>query len=162
MSEIVAAPSTLVPVGMTLVPINYENQPIANLPADISGPSNPFKSKFGNKSILTGVAAIDSYTFDEQFQTYQRSGYAMDSSSNVVLGDYNAYIKEVLPSKRESSNSKFSNKRAKISRLDDAMKLINETKDEDGPWASVSADVENLVSIGDSTANDKIEIQGNI
>ena len=33
------------------------------------------------------ITNIQDFTFDEQFQNYQRSGYAVDYSSNTVIGD---------------------------------------------------------------------------
>lgn len=140
----IAAPLTLVPKGMSLVPFNGENQALANLPGEIAGPNHPFKSKYGVKLMHTEDAAIDEYTFDEQYKNYQRSGYAMDASSNVVLGDYNAFIKESLPTKREMIANKRSNKRPKVSRLDDAMKLIEEAGDDDGPWVTQHVETESV------------------
>ena len=66
--------------------------------AATEGPAHPFRfnvapngaKQAGMGSIET--TAIEDWTFNEQYQTYQRSGFAMDSSSNAVLGVYAAYV----------------------------------------------------------------------
>ena len=65
------------------------------------GPAHPFRSSIinvGNSDIkrcgmgYVENAAIDEYTFNEQFQSYQGKGYAFDVTTNQVLGDYNEYL----------------------------------------------------------------------
>ena len=65
--------------------------------APLHGPAHPFKFNApapGAK--LAGMGHIEetnleAWTFDEQFQTYQRSGYAVDSSTNAIIGDIQKY-----------------------------------------------------------------------
>jgi pre-mRNA-processing factor 17 len=122
-----SAPNMLLPKGMSVVPYNTENQPIANLPSEVLGPENPFKVKFGQKPMNTEAVAIDHYTFDEQYQNFQRSGYAIDSKSNQVLGDYHAYVQESLPTKTKR-------KRPSKSAISSNLELYGE---EDGPWLAI-------------------------
>jgi len=66
--------------------------------APIHGPAHPYKfHRNDDGSKLSGMGHIEEtniedFTFNEQYQTYQRSGYAIDASTNEVLGDYNEYI----------------------------------------------------------------------
>jgi pre-mRNA-processing factor 17 len=66
--------------------------------APVNGPAHPFKfnvAPLGSKQAGMGTieeTSIEKWTFDEQYQTYQRSGYAMDVCTNEILGDINQYI----------------------------------------------------------------------
>jgi pre-mRNA-processing factor 17 len=77
------------------------NLPIEVLMAPVQGPANPFTfnssgAEGGGRRVGMGViedAAVEDWTFDEQYQTYQRSGFAVDLSTNQVLGNYGEYLK---------------------------------------------------------------------
>jgi pre-mRNA-processing factor 17 len=77
------------------------NLPIEVLMAPVQGPANPFTfnslgAEGGGRRVGMGViedAAVEDWTFDEQYQTYQRSGFAVDLTSNQVLGNYGEYLK---------------------------------------------------------------------
>jgi hypothetical protein len=66
--------------------------------AQSEGPAHPFRFNVaapGAKQVGMGQiedAAIEDWTFNDQYQTYQRSGFAIDASSNAILGDYGAYL----------------------------------------------------------------------
>ena len=63
-----------------------------------NGPAHPYRfnvSAVGARQAGMGQieeANMESWTFDEQYQTYQRSGYAVDSETNRILGDYDGYL----------------------------------------------------------------------
>jgi pre-mRNA-processing factor 17 len=66
--------------------------------APVEGPANPFKFNAvapGAKQAGMGIiedTVVEDFTFDEQYQTYQRSGFAMDLSTNAVLGNVAEYL----------------------------------------------------------------------
>ena len=66
--------------------------------APINGPAHPFKfnaCKPGGKLAGMGhieVTNMEDWAFDDQFQTYQRSGYAVDSTTNAIIGDIKEYV----------------------------------------------------------------------
>ena len=65
--------------------------------APVSGPANPFRfnvAAAGARQAGMGTiedTVIEDWTFDEQYQTYQRSGFALDVSTNQIIGDINEY-----------------------------------------------------------------------
>jgi pre-mRNA-processing factor 17 len=80
------------------------NMLIANSRADVvlapvQGPSNPFKfnatvpgaSRVGLGTVET--ADMEDWCFNDQYQTYQKSGYAIDVDSKAVVGDFNEFIR---------------------------------------------------------------------
>lgn len=79
--------------------------------------------------------AVDSSTFDEQYQSYQRSGYALDVSTAGVIGDYNAFLNE----SREIAGKK----RRRDSKVRGALPVLADNDGEDlGPWALYKDDDE--------------------
>jgi pre-mRNA-processing factor 17 len=73
------------------------------------------------------ATSIDEATFNEQYQTFQRSGYAIDSLSQAVIGDYNNYLAEqgvVLSSKKKKQKT--------------VKEIILDDDDDEalGPWAT--------------------------
>ena len=73
-------------------------------------------------------------TFDEQYQTFQRSGYAADTSSNIIMGDVNMYKKELVAGTAAAVGKKDKNKKRK--HIESSIVLDEEDDDEDaGPWA---------------------------
>lgn len=91
-----------------------------------------FGKKVGKGHI--DYTAIDEYTFNDQYHTFQRSGYALNLSTQQVLGDYDGYTKELTVNPNISK--KDNNKKRKVKELIDLD--FDEDDDEDlGPWASV-------------------------
>lgn len=103
-SSISSAPVVAIASKTTMQMIQHDQKSLMNNPkacvvlAKTQGPAHPFRfnvAPAGAKQAGMGSiepTAIEDWTFNEQYQTYQRSGFAMDSSSNAVLGDYEAYI----------------------------------------------------------------------
>jgi hypothetical protein len=67
--------------------------------APSQGPAHPYRFNAAAQSGIQQVgmgqieeAAMEDWAFDDQYQTYLRNGYALDPSSNAVLGDVNAYL----------------------------------------------------------------------
>lgn len=97
----------IVPVSSTLSNtqlIKHDQVEIRNNPrmgvvtAPQNGPAHPFRFNApANGAKQAGMGHIEntnieSWTFDEQYQTFQRSGFAIDSETNAVLGDYEEYV----------------------------------------------------------------------
>jgi pre-mRNA-processing factor 17 len=109
--------------------------PKANiLLAPVVGPAHPFRPSIpgivagGKQSFRMGhieSASIDDFTFDEQFTSYQRSGFAVDSTTNEILGSYDQFVNS------QSSKNPGSTKRKKSSLPED---LGDESS---GPWAPI-------------------------
>jgi hypothetical protein len=79
--------------------VELRNNPRAGVVlAPHNGPAHPFRSNApANGAKQAGMGKIEetnieSWTFDEQYQTFQRSGFAIDSETNDVLGDYKEYV----------------------------------------------------------------------
>jgi len=96
------------------------------------GPAHPFKFADGTSVGSYGrieTTAIEDWTFNQQYQTYQRSGYAIDSSTNSIIGNTAAFAVDQTFSKHPPT---------KRSRVEDAE--IGDEDDDDetnGPWAPV-------------------------
>jgi pre-mRNA-processing factor 17 len=82
------------------------------------------------------VTSMQDYTFDQEFQSFQRSGYAVDSSTNQVVGNKRMYkLENSMSGKAEKQRA------AKISKVDPSLLLGDEDDDDAaGPWASVPKD----------------------
>ena len=117
---------------------------VDSMSAPLVGPVNPFKTR---GSSLPGVRvsgmgqisefAMNDYSFHEQFTSYERDGFALDSSTNEVLGDYNKALLATQHQKRsksksdtQSSSSSKGKKRSKLEDLGDGYS---------GPWAPPSS-----------------------
>ena len=66
------------------------------LMAPVQGPTNPFKFNHTGPGKAAGMGSIEdtvveNYAFDEQYQTYQRSGFAVDISTNQILGSVDEF-----------------------------------------------------------------------
>jgi pre-mRNA-processing factor 17 len=81
--------------------IEFKNNPRINIVlAPQQGPAHPFRFNaptpgLGRKQAGMGHVEntnMEAWTFDEQYQTFQRSGYAIDSETNAILGDYKEYV----------------------------------------------------------------------
>ena len=77
------------------------------------------------------LTSMQDFTFDEQFQTYQRSGYAVDSSTNQVIGNKRMH-------KLESGLSGKGEKERSSKALKKRLVMLDDEDDETnaGPWAS--------------------------
>lgn len=83
-------------IGNNILTVS-ENAPISQQNSGIQlGPKNPFLYRVSSDNYQLEPAAVESWSFNEQYKSYQKSGYALDTSSNVVLGDYLAYISDEL------------------------------------------------------------------
>ena len=105
----------------TVVIHTGDNLSINNLPGELSGPTNPFKQKFGVKLSITEESLMDDYAFNQQYDNYQRAGYALDTNTNEILGDHNAYYHDLT--KKSNKRIKLTEKKRDLSELE-----------EDGPW----------------------------
>mmetsp|Transcript_21910 Transcript_21910/g.36681 ORF Transcript_21910/g.36681 Transcript_21910/m.36681 type:complete len:525 (+) Transcript_21910:56-1630(+) len=99
-------------------------------------------SQAGSNPTQLEVTSIQDYTFNEQFANYQRSGYAVDSSTNQIIGDRDMYKKEKIltgkdeKSRSSSSSSKSANKKRKLLSLLDQYGADSDEDDTGGPWAA--------------------------
>lgn len=103
--------------------------------------------------------SIDDFTFEEQYQNYQRSGYALDVTTQQVLGDYNGYLNAATTGSSQSGNQnnkvkKEQNKKRKIEEALLALQGYGSDEDEgssnplaSGPWANLKADNSRLVPV---------------
>ena len=101
--------------------------PTANIVlAPKQGPSHPFKRCGGSQ--LAEPANIEDWAFEEQYQNFQRSGYALDMDSNTVMGNTNEYLR----SQRQMNKPSVRKDRSKRQRLN----LPDEIGDPDdhSPW----------------------------
>lgn len=105
----------------------HENAGVESAVNDVNvGPQNPYSYSMSSTKLALETAAIDDWSFHEQYKTFQRQGYAIDSSTNMVLGNYNAFISDGV------SHHSASSKRQRISSLPESNEYIF---NEDGPWA---------------------------
>jgi pre-mRNA-processing factor 17 len=75
------------------------------------------------------VTSMQDYTFDQEFQSYQRSGYAVDSSTNKVIGSKRMHkLESGLSGKAEKERGTKVAKRSAM--------LPEDDEDAAGPWAS--------------------------
>ena len=87
------APATITHDAVQL----YTNPKASSVLAPLHGPQHPFKFNVAPQgTVQAGLgyiesAAMDDFTFEEQYQTYQRSGYAVDNT-NAIVGDVAAYF----------------------------------------------------------------------
>lgn len=123
------------------------NSTIDVMHAPVQGPANPFRSS----GVIPGIrvsgmgqisaASLSDYTFQEQFTSFQRYGFAIDASTNEVLGDFGAYVgaqqkrdsqcAEASSSSSSSADPATKRKRTKVETLDVG-------DDSLGPWAPPS------------------------
>lgn len=85
------------------------------------------------------ATAIDDFTFDEQYQSFQRSGYAVDFHSNRIIGSYDGYVQEQTSEKQHFEVNQTQAKKNKRKFRDIALEQAVSDDDEDallGPWAA--------------------------
>lgn len=145
----------------------HGNNAILNSTVDLMyapfvGPANPFRTHGAVPGVrVAGMgriteSSINDYTFHEQFNSYERNGFAIDSTTNEVLGDYNAYLasqQRPVKSKPETQTSS-KRKRSKIE--------LEIGDDSLGPWAplpksdvAVQEQVNKIKSAAAQAASDK-------
>jgi len=140
-------------------PLSGLNSTVDVMSAPLVGPANPFKTRGALPGVrVSGMgqiseSAMNDYSFHEQFTSYERDGFALDSSTNEVLGDYNSFLATQQQQKRsksksdaESSSSSKGKKRSKLEDLGDGSS---------GPWAPPSSDevhVQEQINIVNSAA----------
>jgi pre-mRNA-processing factor 17 len=75
------------------------------------------------------ATAIDEFTFNQQYQSFQRSGYAHDLSSNRIVGNYDNYV-------NDQSEETLTGKKRKREKGPKPLPILPDDDDEDlGPWA---------------------------
>lgn len=78
--------------------------------------------------------AIDEFTFNQQYQSFQRSGYAHDFSSEQIIGDYGSYV-------QDQTAELVGKKRKREKSVKAALPTLLDDDDEDlGPWATYKDD----------------------
>lgn len=104
----------------------FENRPLNASIGPVHGPAHPFK--FRNGCLLGSfgnieTTAMEDWTFNQQYQTYQKSGYAIDSSTNSVIGDQMSYFNDTYK------------KQTRIKRQREGDDDIEDYTEGEGPWA---------------------------
>lgn len=110
-------------------------------------------SNFSNVGSLE-VTSLQDYTFDEQFQTYQRSGYAVDSSTNQIIGNKRMYkLENSLTGKGEKERTDKASKKRSI--------LLDEDDEDEGsgPWAKFEAKVTKPVAVQSAPGDDSTNLE---
>ena len=102
-----------------------ENRPLDSSIGPEHGPAHPFK--FRNGCLLGSfgnieTTAMEDWAFNQQYQTYQKSGYAIDSSTNSVIGDQMSYLNETYK------------KQSRIKRQREEDNDIEDYTEGEGPW----------------------------
>lgn len=137
------------------------------------GPVNPFRTHGALPGVrvagmgTVSTSSLSDYTFHEQFNSFERDGFAIDSSTNEVLGDYNAYLAAQQRGSRgggggtDSSSSATASKR-KRSKIEVAAADLGD--DAQGPWAplpdkeaSVHAEMARIASAAAAAASEKTQ-----
>lgn len=135
----------------------YTNPKASSILAPMHGPQHPFKFNVAPQGTTQAglgfiePSAMDDYAFEEQYQTYQRSGYAVDNS-NAIVGDVNAYFAsggETAQSVRLKRKPK--RKRDAAGAIEAAIRDYDDIGDEEsGPWApeaEESSEVEDTADV---------------
>lgn len=141
----------------------HSNQPISRLPNEVSGPEHPYKNQFGMRKNQTQSTCIDDYTFDEQFKLFQKSGYAIDTTSNTILGNYQAFVDDTNKQIQENQQSKKKRLKLtlqeKLEKLRDNYESKNIGEEDDGPWMKDTESDEKEESIPIPPIESKIELK---
>lgn len=123
--------------------------------APTQGPANPFRFNAGIQGVQrVGLGSVEAtsmedWCFDEQYHTYQKSGYAVDSETNAVIGDYEQYLANGgnSASYRRKTTGRFKFLRivylmyriekAHEKRKRDPIPIESLVDDSSGPWATL-------------------------
>lgn len=116
------------------------NPKIEIMCAPAVGPAHPYKlsnsiSTAAHKRVGMGYiedTVIETGAFDDQFNSYLKSGYAVDSASGHILGNYDEYLHDNQPPIKRPKVEKMS----KVERL---MKKLDEdelNEEDNGIWTS--------------------------
>lgn len=88
--------------------------------------------KIGKAYIET--TAIDEFTFNQQYQSFLRAGYAHDVSSNQIVGNYQNYV-------HDQEDETLTGKKRKREKGPKPLPVLPDDDDEDlGPWALYKED----------------------
>ena len=113
--------------------------------APVEGPKHPFKQSVAatsSRKIGMGFiedTVIDATTFDDQYKSYLKSGYAVDSATNNIIGDYNSYLNDLQPPQKKSKSEERANKR--IQQMKNIMQSVLDEEQEGnngGVWAATA------------------------
>lgn len=80
--------------------------------------------------------SIDEVAFNEQYKSFQKSGYALDLTSQKVIGSYENYLEEQNQEKLAYQTNRTEEKKKKR-KLKEVVLDDDEDDDAEGPWASV-------------------------
>ena len=103
-------------------------------------------SSNNSKGVLE-VTSIQDYTFDEQFQAFQRSGYARDATTGNVVGN-----KRMFRAESSMSGKAEKERTAKVAKSK-VLDLGDEDDDTAGPWAAYDDSVHSKKTGGDDELN---------
>ena len=132
------------------------------------GPQHPYKKNqtmASHKRVGMGFiedTLIDSHAFDEQYKSFLKSGYAVDSATNQVVGDYSEYVNDNQPPQKKSKADNAERKARNIRNLMTA--IMKEEKDENftgSIWTTEPHSEEvasSSTSVVDSTAEGDNEV----
>jgi pre-mRNA-processing factor 17 len=129
-----------------LVSLSHSGLGIGGLLAKFQGPAHPYKQKLVDPASIASNPGVGQYepvfvedwAFDQQFQDFQRSGFAADSTSSAVFGDKRILQDEDGSSERANMDM-IGRKKKKI---DSSLKSLEnfdcDVDDSDSPWTEQS------------------------
>jgi pre-mRNA-processing factor 17 len=114
--------------------------------AAAEGPKHPFKHAGTDNSTSVrklGMGyientTIDDTTFDDQYKSFLKSGYAVHAGNNSIVGDYEEYLKDNQPPQKKFKAQKLAERQSK-----QMMNIMNSIADEGcdgeeaGPWGAM-------------------------
>lgn len=127
------------------------NSKVDTVLAPIHGPHNPFRLNANVAGVKrVGMGSIENtnmedWCFNEQYQTYQKSGYAFDVNSNAeVIGDYAEYLRNQGNVASYSKKSTAEGKRARKEEMTSASSsegIVGDVGEEEGngPWSGADS-----------------------
>ena len=126
------------------------NSKVDTVLAPIHGPHNPFclnANVAGVKRVGMGSIEntnMEDWCFNEQYQTYQKSGYAFDVNSNAeVIGDYEEYLRNqgnvASYSKKFTAEGKRARKEEMAASSSEGMVGDMGEEEGNGPWSGADS-----------------------
>ncbi|RYG97277.1 hypothetical protein EON65_53110, partial [archaeon] len=94
---------------------------------------------------------IDDVAFNLQYQSYQRSGYALDLNSGSVLGNMQGYVAENY--QNPVKKKKVDGKESKMSSILSSLQEYGSDDDDEGPWAKEKPSTQTLPVLPPSIAS---------